>query len=105
MRAWLADQLRRWLAIAPLTAEQCRERRMDAALRYMAGGGVAMTAIVGLISWQLALAKAVWPLLYVALGAEGIIAVVMTTYAWILGRTGLKVTASKDGIEIQDSAA
>jgi type VI protein secretion system component VasK len=79
-----------------------REKRMNLALWLLAGGGMAMTVIVAYLAWQLAERGAVWPMLYVCLSALGIIAIVMTTYGFILGRTGIKLSAGKDGIEIQD---
>lgn len=85
--------------------EAMRDWRMNAALRYSAGAAVAMSALVGFVAWQLARRGAVWPLLYIALGALGIIVVVVTTFAWVLGRTGLKLSITKDGLEAQDAPA
>lgn len=98
----LLRALRGWLDRPPLPPSDRRENRMDRALRYISGAGMAMTLLTTFIAIELAKRGAVWPLLYVALAALGIIAIVVTTYAFVLGRTGLRVSATRDGLEISD---
>lgn len=105
MIAWLWARLKAlfvWTPPAPLSPEQRAENRMDWALRLLAGGGIAMTLHVAYLSFRLAERGAIWPLFYIVAGELVLIGIVLTTYGYMLGRKGLHIEATREGVKISD---
>lgn len=99
---WLARQvqaLRALFASEPLPPAVRIENRRDRALRYVTGGGVAMTIYAGVALYLVRDRPAY--VFWLGAGALGLIAVVFTTFSFILGRK-VHLTAGKDGLSLND---
>lgn len=86
------------------------DRRRNWGLLFLAGGGIAMTALAGWLAWSFVYAP--WPaataderiewLGWALIGSLGLTGIVLTGFAGLIVKRTLRL--SKDGLEVTDQA-